>query len=346
MQESKKQKYLLIEDYCKANQELKDYTLAKKIYEENKDVFTSVEQIRNRVRWVRGHHGDRSRASESELKKPLNYDTTNQKPLDKINTGAKILVIDVETSPLNAYVWGAWKQNIQPQQIITDWFILTWAAKWLFEDKVYSAALTPKEAKRQDDKRIMQSLWHLLNEADIVIAHNGQDFDIPKINSRFLLHGFMPPLPYQVIDTLKHIRKQFGFTHNKLDYVNQLLNLPRKVGHDGFEMWDQCYRGKKEALNKMLEYNIGDVRILEDTYLRIRPWIRPHPSTSLHILDENACRCPSCGSSDLQEQGKGYHTSVNIYEVLRCGNCGAVSRKRKTTVTIKQRPFITQSVAR
>jgi DNA polymerase elongation subunit (family B) len=348
MQVNKTDKRLLCEDYCKIHTEIKDYTLAKKIYEENKDKFTSVENARDHIRKIRGHHGKklREQTSDKSQYKPITYDTTNQKPLDKINTGARILILDIETAPINAYVWSAWKQNINPQQIITDWFILTWAAKWLFEDKVYSASVTPKEAVRQDDKRIMQSLWQLLNDADIVIAHNGQDFDIPKINSRFLLHGFMPPLPYQVIDTLKHIRKQFGFTHNKLDYVNQLLNLPRKVGHDGFEMWDQCYRGNKESLNKMLEYNIGDVRILEDTYLRIRPWIKPHPSTSLHILDEHQHRCPSCGSADLQVQGSGYFTSVNIYETLRCGNCGGVSRKRKTAVPIKQRQFITQSVAR
>jgi DNA polymerase elongation subunit (family B) len=323
---------------------MKDLTLARKVYDENKKQFKSVEAARNFIRKIRGHHGKHSRKTTADktLHKPITYDTRNQQT-EKIQTSARILILDIETSPIRAYVWAAWKQNVNPVQIDTDWFILTWAAKWLFEDKVYSGGVTPKEAVKQDDSRIMKGLWTLLNEADIVIAHNGQDFDIPKINTRFLLHGMMPPLPYIVIDTLKHIRKQFGFTHNKLDYVNQLLNLPRKVSHDGFEMWDQCYRGNKEALDKMLEYNVGDVRILEDTYLRIRPWIKPHPSLSLHILDEHQSCCPSCGSTKLQEQGKQYHTTANVYELLRCENCGATSRKRLSSITIKERRHLVLS---
>jgi DNA polymerase elongation subunit (family B) len=332
------------EDYCKQFPKLKDLTLARKVYEENKKDFKSVEDARGHIRRIRGHHGEynRNATADKSLYKPITHDTTNQKP-EQIATGAKVLILDIETAPIRAYVWSAWKQNVNPVQIDTDWFVLTWAAKWLFEDKVYSGSVTPKEAVKQDDKRIMRGLWQLLNDADIVIAHNGQDFDIPKINTRFLLHGFMPPLPYQIVDTLKHVRKQFGFTHNKLDYVNQLLNLPRKTSHDGFEMWDQCYRGDKEALEKMLEYNVGDVRILEDTYLRIRPWIKPHPSMALHILDEHQSVCPSCGSSKLQEQGKQYHTTANVYEVLRCENCGGTSRKRLSSISIKQRRHLVLS---
>lgn len=338
----------ICEDYCRLFPDMKTLTLARKITKEKGAEYPKLreaEKVRkNYLLNIRGLCGElnRSTTTDKSLYKEKTYDTTNSKP-EVVNTGAKILILDIETSPIRAYVWAAWKQNVSPVQIDTDWFILTWAAKWLFEDKVYSGAVTPKEAVKQDDKRIMKSLWHLLNEADIVIAHNGQDFDIPKINTRFLLHGFLPPMPYVVIDTLKHIRKQFGFTHNKLDYVNQLLNLPRKVGHDGFEMWDQCYRGNAEALDKMLNYNVGDVRILEDTYLRIRPWIKPHPSCGLFILDEKQSRCPTCGSHKLTEQGKHYHTSANIYETLRCDNCGATSRKRLSAINIKQRRHLVLS---
>jgi DNA polymerase elongation subunit (family B) len=338
---------ILCEDYCKQFPDMKDLTLARKVYDENKKQFKSVEAARNFIRKIRGHHGKHSRKTTADktLHKPITYDTRNQQT-EKIQTSARILILDIETAPVRAYVWQAWKQNVQPNQIVSDWFVLTWAAKWLFEDMVYSGAVTSREAVRQDDKRIMKSLWGLLNEADIVIAHNGIDFDIPKINTRFLLHGFMPPLPYVVIDTLKHIRKQFAFTHNKLDYVNQLLELPRKVSHEGMEMWDKCYRGDQEALDKMLEYNVGDVRILEDTYLRIRPWIKPHPNLALHILDESQSVCPQCGSNHLTEEGKHYHTSVNIYELLRCGNCGATARKRLTALTIKQRRHLLTPIAR
>lgn len=346
MQVNKKEKRLLCEDYCKQFEQLKDYTLAKKIYEENKDKFHSIEDARNIVRKLRGHHGEqhRERSSDKSLYKPLNYDTTNQKP-EPINTGARILIFDLETAPAKGFIWNVWKQNIQPAQITNDWFLMSWAAKWLFEDKVYSSVLTPKEAKKQDDKRIVQSLWQLVNEADIIVAHNAQGFDVPRMNTRFLLNDLMPPSPYVVIDTLKHFQKNFAFLHNKLDYLNQKLGLRRKEETGGFELWKSCYDGDKEALQKMIDYNIGDIWALEDLYLVLRPWIRPHPNLALHILDETQNRCPTCGSTHLKEEGH-YHTQANVYAALRCENCGASSRKRLSETNIKQRRNLVISTAR
>lgn len=343
----KSEERLVCEDYVRKFPKMKILTLARKIAAEVGEQYPKLRDAeklrRGYLLHIIGANGKRNRetATDKSLYKPLTHDTTNHKP-EVINTGAKILLLDIETAPVEAYVWNMWKQNIQPVQIISDWFMLTWSAKWLFEEEVIGAALTPKEAKKKDDKRIVKQLWHLLNEADIVIAHNGIDFDIPKINTRFLLHGYFPPSPYQVIDTLRHVRKQFAISHNKLDYINHFLNLPRKVSHEGFEMWKGCCNGVKEDLDKMLEYNLGDIKILEETYLFIRPWIKPHPNLGLFILDETQTRCPSCGSTHLHEEGH-YHTQVNVYAAIRCNNCGSVNRKRVTEITIKQRRHLVLS---
>jgi hypothetical protein len=121
-----------------------------------------------------------------------------------------------------------------------------------------------------------------------------------------------------------------------LDYVNKLLNLERKK-ETSFELWDNCMKGDRKALKEMEDYNVQDVRILEETYLQIRPWIKPHPNMGLFILDETEHRCPSCGSSDLEDQWKHYNTSANTYELYRCGNCASISRKRLGATTIKQK---------
>jgi DNA polymerase III epsilon subunit-like protein len=333
-------------DYCSANQKLPDLTLAKKMYEENNSTFHSVENARDYIRYYRNHKGslNREKNKSVELSKPLTYNTNNYKPFkEEIETGAKILILDIETAPIRAKVWGIWNQNISIDQIESDWFILTWAAKWLFEEKTYSAALTAKEAVAQDDSRILKGIWEMLNEADIIVAHNGDKFDLPKLNTRFLLNKMNPPLPYQSIDTLKHIKRNFAFTSNKLEFVNRMLGLPRKSKHDGFELWSKCYAGDEEALNKMLDYNVNDVVILEETYLRLRPWIKPHPNTALFILDENEHRCPTCGSNKLEDEGKKYYTTVNAYSQFRCTNCGAIGRKRSSDLTVKERRLILSS---
>ena len=327
----------IVKEYLGLYPDMKNYTLAKKIMDENEKVFDSLHNTRQLICYYRGHQGDfkRKHLKNRAHQKPLNYDTTNTK-MEKIQTTAKVLILDIETAPISAYVWGIWNQNVGTHQIKSDWFCLTWAAKWLFEDKVYSAKLKPDEVAKQNDKRIIEGIWKLLNEADIVIAHNAVKFDIPRLNSRFIINDLHPPLPYQIIDTLVHIRRQFGFTSNKLDYVNKLLNLERKK-ETSFELWDNCMKGDRKALKEMEDYNVQDVRILEETYLQIRPWIKPHPNMGLFILDETEQRCPSCGSSELQEQGKCYNTSANIYELMRCNNCNSISRKRLGAATIKQK---------
>jgi len=246
----------------------------------------------------------------------------------KRKSPAKVLILDIETAPLRSYTWGVWKQNIAPNQIIDDWFMLTWAAKWLFDDAVHSDKMKPQEAVAQNDRRIAMSAWQFLNEADIVIAHNANRFDIKRINTRFVVHGMNPPMPYQVIDTLEHIKKRFSMTHNRLDYVNKKLGLDRKKDTGGFELWDRCYRGEGRALSEMEEYNRVDVMILEETYLRIRPWIKPHPNIGLYIGGE-IDRCPTCGGGNLSFGNKPYATTANLYTAFRCVDCGAVGRSKK-----------------
>lgn len=325
----------LVKEYLTTYPDLKNYTLAKKIYQEHK--ISNLENIRKAINYYRGSNGNkcRKKLADKSFQKPLTFDTRNS-TMEKINTSAKVLMLDIETAPISAYVWGIWNQNVGTHQIQSDWFCLTWAAKWLFEDKVYSAKLKPKEVLEQNDKRIIEGIWRLVNEADIVIAHNGEKFDMPKLNSRFIINGLNPPLPYQQIDTLKHIRRQFGFTSNKLDYVNKLLNLERKK-ETNFELWERCMKGNANALSEMEDYNVQDVRILEETYLMIRAWIKPHPNMGLFILDEKEHRCPNCGSSDLEIMGKTYNTTANVYELMRCSNCGASSRKRLGAANIKQK---------
>jgi predicted RNA-binding Zn-ribbon protein involved in translation (DUF1610 family) len=340
----------IAEDYCRQYHMMKDLTLARRLYKDHTHQFKNVEHARTAIRLVRGHIGARNRkeaTDKSQHKKPA-YDCSNTPKnfKEEINTSAKVLIIDIETAPLLSYTWGIWQQNVGLNQIQSDWFMLTWAAKWLFEDKVYSGKLTAKEAKAQDDSRITRGIWELVNQADIVIAHNADKFDVPKLNSRFIINGLHPPLPYQVIDTLKHIRRQFGFTSNKLEYVQKLLNLKRKTDTGGMGLWIRCMQGEEAALTEMETYNVNDVRILEETYLHIRAWIKPHPNMGLFILDETQSRCPACGSADLKAEGKTYQTSVNAFEMYRCGNCGSSGRKRVTTLHTKQRRHLITPTAR
>jgi hypothetical protein len=332
-------------EYIDTHPEIKhDKTLARLMFKELPKVFTSIENARSTIRQVSGKAGEyaRKEVQKKEYFKPLHRDTTPPKKAPVALTDAKILLLDIETAPISAYVWSLWKQNVYTDQIREDWFMLTWSAKWLFEKKVMCDRLTGDEALKQDDSRITKSIWALIDEADITISHNGDKFDLPKLNTRFLKHGLNPPSPYQSIDTLKTLRRSFGFSSNKLDHVNRILSLRRKIDTGGFGLWADCYKGDESALKKMEKYNIHDVRILEDTYLALRPWIKPHPSVNLFLIDGEH-RCPTCGSNDLTEGGT-YKTYANVYSVLRCNDCGGLGRKVGSDINVTQKAKLLYSI--
>jgi DNA-directed RNA polymerase subunit RPC12/RpoP len=82
-------------------------------------------------------------------------------------------------------------------------------------------------------------------------------------------------------------------------------------------------------------YNKHDVEVLEEVYLKIRPWIRNHPNLGTYSKDY-VDTCPNCGSINMIDNGE-YHTPANVYTSYRCGNCGALSRSRKGTLDIDKK---------
>lgn len=242
----------------------------------------------------------------------------------------KILLLDIETAPNLAYIWGLYQELTTMDMIEREWYILCWRAKWLNEKKIFGSALIdfPKEYKKnpENDYHILLPLWKMLDEADIVITHNGVGFDLKKINSRFLVHGMKPPSPYKTVDTLIIARNKFGFTSNKLGDLCKTLGIGSKKETGGFNLWRQCMQGIRTAWNKMIKYCSWDVVLLEKVYLKILPFIDNHPNVGVY-LDGNDPKCPNCGCDKLQKRGFGF-SSLYKYQRLMCTRCGAWSRLR------------------
>jgi len=258
-------------------------------------------------------------------------------------TAPKIGVLDIETLPLIVYSWSLGKQHINHTQVIKDWCISTWAFKWLNDNEVYSGALTPKEALKRDDSRIIKEIWGFIEDSNVIIAHNGDYFDIPRLNTRFLLNGLKPPLSYQTIDTLKVARKKFSFTSNKLDYISRLLGLEGKIKTE-FELWRMVDVGDQEAIDRMAEYNKRDVTLLEEVYHVLGAWMPSHPNIGL-FMEDNITMCPHCTSLDLTWKGQ-YTTLVGVYSTARCNHCGFISRSRHNELTKVKREQLNVSIAR
>ena len=257
---------------------------------------------------------------------------------------AKILLLDIETAPMQVLAWGLFKPYLSHDNILKKGFILSWAAKWLFSSETKSDVLKTEEAKKGNDKRICESIWNMINDADIIIGHNIRKFDIKWLNAEFILNGIKPPSPYQTIDTLTEARKHFKFPSNRLDYLGKIMVRKEKI-ETNYKLWKMCMIGDQDALQKMVKYNENDVLLLEDVYVELRPWIKSHPNMGMYI-DSDKSVCGNCGSENLIWEDKYYTTMVSKFAAYRCNNCGAYSRCRTTALNKEQRENLLASTAR
>jgi uncharacterized protein YprB with RNaseH-like and TPR domain len=123
---------------------------------------------------------------------------------------------------------------------------------------------------------MLEGVHAALSSADAVATYNGASFDIPKLMGNFLVAGMPPPPPPTQIDIYKAVRK-LGFICNKLAYVAPLLGLGEKLKHEGLQMWIDVMAGCPKAQRKMARYCAQDVRLLEQVYERVKPYVFNHP---------------------------------------------------------------------
>lgn len=234
----------------------------------------------------------------------------------------KILLLDIETAPNTAHVWGLWDQNVGLNQLLESSYVLCWAAKWLGDPHIFFSSVY-----ETDTRKMLKEIHRLLEEADAVVHYNGTKFDIPTLNKEFLLHGLKPPAPYRQVDLLKVARNQFKFPSNRLDYVASALRLGDKYKHEGHELWIKCMNNDPTAWKEMEKYNKHDVLLLEAVYDRFKPWIRHHANHALY--GSNGLVCPNCGSTSYQRRGFAY-TSASKYQRFQCRGCGNWFRQGKS----------------
>jgi hypothetical protein len=233
----------------------------------------------------------------------------------------KILFLDLETSPINAYTWGLWDQNISIGQIIESTEVLCWGARWYGEKKVHFSSV------HHDGKEVMLKKVHeMLDEADVLVGWNSQSFDSKHLKREFIENEMLPPSPYREMDLMRVVKSQFKFPSNKLDYVAQTLGVGAKVKHSGFDLWIKCMAGDNKAWREMKTYQLQDVNLLVDLYEKLKPWIKNHPSVPLYDGLEDGCVV--CASMNLTKRGYAY-TNAATYQRLVCHDCGKWQKSGK-----------------
>jgi hypothetical protein len=230
----------------------------------------------------------------------------------------KRLFFDIETSYHIVRSWriGS-KVSLGHNSIIEPKKIICISYKWQYENKVHTLSWS----KTQSEKDMLNKFTKVLGEADEIVAHNGDRFDIKELRTRCIDNGVLMFPTYRTLDTLKKARQYFSFASNKLDYIGQFLQLGKKLDHEGFQMWIDIVEKKcPKALKKMIKYCERDVALLEDMYFVIAPYI--YHNTNFAVLKGGEqWECPECAGSNVKMY-RTYTTAMGVVRRnMKCDDC-------------------------
>lgn len=185
---------------------------------------------------------------------------------------AKVLIYDIETSYNIVKSWRVgYNLNINPGDILHERKIICISYKWTNENQIYNLSWD----KNQCDKFMIEQFIEVLNEADLIVSHNGDNFDLPWIKTRALFHSLPMLVNYKQFDTLKIAKRKFNFNSNKLDYISEFLGFGNKIKTE-MKLWDDIILNKcPKAMTKMIEYCDMDVELLEKVYNKLVSWENP-----------------------------------------------------------------------
>lgn len=281
----------------------------------------------------------------------------------------KILVLDIETLPLDARIWRLGDQVVRHNQLkYTAKFvdIICVSYMWLGDNKVYTLSVDP-DNQEQSKIELLEKIDKLAREALAIIGKNNVRFDDKHLNTLRLKYK-TDPAPWWTSacnDLEQQIRKYFSFASNSLDYVAEIL------GHGGkdpmeFNDWvkiaeylelkrfenplDDLYKpviyhycllqfGKdyatvikdgQDALKKMQTYNRRDVKITNACILDVEPYV------NFKFSDRDGTDyCKHCECITLNKHRTQYVRNWIHYAEFDCQACGKYKGRQKIGTTGK-----------
>lgn len=234
----------------------------------------------------------------------------------------KILLLDLELTYAVYYAYPSKReQYLSASCIIHNQFCVCAAWKWHDEVSTYVIKITDDKrrfkANFRDDYIIAKKLHDIMEEADVIVAHNGDNFDIKHANALFIKHGLGPIPKRKSIDTLKVAKKYFAFPGNSLDQLSKRFG---KAGKNKKPNWFKMTEGDAKEINIAAKYCKNDVIELENIFVEMKPYIDNFPRL-VNTARPDTCEC--CGSKRIQSRGKQFLNNklVSVFRCIECGHC-------------------------
>lgn len=228
------------------------------------------------------------------------------------------LIYDIETSPNIAFTWRAgYRLNIPHENIIHERAIICICYKWEGDKKVHHL-----QWDEGCDRAMLEEFLEVAKQADELIAHNGDKFDIKWFNARCLFHGLEPVSDWKTVDTLVIAKRRFYFNSNRLDYLGRFLFGEGKADTGGFQTWiDIVMKNCPKAMSKMVRYCKKDVQLLERVWERMKPYHKP--KTHVGVLSNGyKWTCPWTGSENVKKSKTRVTTAGTVQHQMQSKETG------------------------
>jgi uncharacterized protein YprB with RNaseH-like and TPR domain len=231
---------------------------------------------------------------------------------------SKVLIYDLETPRLKAWVWWSGKQYVR--EIIDEPKIMSVAWKWAGEEEVYDLNW---DLKTKDDEVLVKEFVDQFNQADVIVGVNNKNFDDRWLRARAVKYNVTMNAYPRVIDLMKEAKRLIRVPSYSLKNLCIHYDVPqRKLEHEGMKMWMMIQEGtmkeRKEYMEKMIEYNRGDILATEGLYFRMLPNIRHQ--VHLGVLNGNPkWSCPVCGETETVRLFKTTVTNAGtVQHIMKC----------------------------
>lgn len=97
-----------------------------------------------------------------------------------------------------------------------------------------------------------------IRDGALIVTHNGPKYDLPFLNGTLMKMGLRPLPPLLVSDTYAHVPRRGQAFSASLGNMARRFGVQAKGSMSEWD-WEQVYSGDKAALERLRDYNIGDV---------------------------------------------------------------------------------------
>jgi uncharacterized protein YprB with RNaseH-like and TPR domain len=175
------------------------------------------------------------------------------------------LILDIETTDLAAdrgvILCVCYESSKRPGRITT-----------LRNDKISSGWA---KGLRGDDKEIVRRTNDVIRSHDVIVAHNGKNFDLPFLRTRAMRWGLPALEEPKIVDPLKILWNKHRLRSNRLGAIADHVGIRDRKTPLDLSVWsDATLNGTKAAMDLIVEHCEADVRVLAGVLPHVTPFIK------------------------------------------------------------------------